>query len=273
MNLPALFPDEDYRFTMRFDRGSPEAFFAPSTGGAAILAERRKWLVEDEPAYASVLPEGGPLLAEFLEFLRAWPATRDSVSGIADDSATSCAEIGRRIEPDFLLLRADANGAFRLHAACVCFPSSWNLAEKMGRPLDEIHAPVPGLNPALARPISGFLAKLPPGISWLRANWGLSRSPELNQHPHRRLPRLDDTVRADEIFLRVEHQSLVALPRTAGVLFGIRIEVMPLDELRRDPGATAGLVRALRTMPEPVAAYKGIAPARVHILSMLEGAS
>ena len=40
------------------------------------------------------------------------------------------------------------------------------------------------------------LARMKPGISWERINWGLSRSPELNQHPSRKLPRLIETVLA-----------------------------------------------------------------------------
>jgi hypothetical protein len=110
---------------------------------------------------------------------------------------------------------------------------------------------------------------MPAGISWLRANWGISRSSELNQHPSRNLPRLDTSIRPDEVWLRVERQALVALPQTRGVLFGIRVEVFGLEEVLGDAAATAGFARALRTMPEDMAAYKGIAPARERILSFV----
>ena len=36
---------------------------------------------------------------------------------------------------------------WRLAAGSLCFPSSWSLDEKFGRPLQEIHAPVPGFGP------------------------------------------------------------------------------------------------------------------------------
>jgi len=271
-DLSALFPDEDYRLAMRFDRGRPEDFFAPTPAGAGLLRERRRWLGEEAAEYAAARPEGEALLAEMIDLLRGWTATRGVIDGLGGAAPDLCAELGRRLEPDFLLLAPDGTGTFRLHAGCVCFPSSWSLVEKMGRSLEEIHAPVPGLNTTLARPIAGFLGKMPPGISWLRANWGLSRSPELNQHPHRKLPRLDATVRADEVWLRVEHQSLVALPRTGGVLFGIRVEVTALADVMRELTAVAGLRRALRTMPEDMAAYKGIAPAHQRLLAFLDSA-
>lgn len=269
MNLSPLFPDEDYRFALRFERGLPEDFFAPTESGPRLLAERRRWLASEPNDGWALHREGEPLLDETLGLLRSWPATREAVAGLDIAKPKACAELGRSVEPDFLLLRRDDAGAFRLRAGCVCFPSSWNLAEKMGHTLEEIHGVVPGLNSVLARPISGFLERMPAGLSWLRANWGLSRSSELNQHPSRNLPRLDATVRRDEVWLRVERQALVALAQTGGVLFGIRVEVFGLEEVLRDAAATAGFARALRTMSEAMAAYKGIAPARERILSLV----
>jgi hypothetical protein len=139
----------------------------------------------------------------------------------------------------------------------------------MGRPLELIHDVVPGLNEQLGARIGTFLRRMAPGMAWQRANWGLSRSAELNQHPARALPRLDATVTADEVWLRVEHQALVALPKTEGVLFGIRIAVHPLARVKMDPAAVAGLRRALQTMSAEMAGYKNLATARDAIIGML----
>jgi hypothetical protein len=179
--------------------------------------------------------------------------------------------IGELLEPDFILLKHDReqNAGPRLVAGCVCFPSSWSLADKVGRPVEWIHSVVPGLNDQLGARIGTFLRRMTPGQAWLRANWGLSRSPELNQHPERHLPRLDANVTSDEVWLRVEHQALVALPKSGGILFGIRIAVHPLAEVKQDPTAWVGLRRAMRTMPELMAAYKGVSTARERILSLL----
>jgi hypothetical protein len=152
---------------------------------------------------------------------------------------------------------------------CVCFPSSWSLAEKIGRPLDAIHEPVATFNAQFATPVKQFLARMKPGISWERINWGLSRSPELNQHPKRRLPRLDASVSLDEVWFRVEYQSLVALPKTQGILFGIRLIIEPMEHLSRDPECARGLARALQTMPASIASYKGILPARDRLIELL----
>jgi dimethylamine monooxygenase subunit A len=183
----------------------------------------------------------------------------------------SALALGRTWEPDWLLLKPDAQGAMRLWAGCVCFPSSWALEEKMGRPIDFIHAPVPGLNESLGAQIDGFLRRMKPGISWLRENWGLSRWPDLNQHPARGLRRLDAGVSLAEVWLRVEYQALVALPESQGVLFGIRVAAHPLAAVKADATAAAGLARALKTMPDAMAAYKGLASSRERIVQLLEG--
>lgn len=242
--MSELFPDADYRFQMNLERGSVEEFFRATAAHETILSERRHWLDTDRDRHFAMLKEGELLLEEAVEVLGT--------------------DVGN-VEPDVLLLDAQ----LRLLGACVCFPSSWNLAEKIGRPLDLIHQVVPGLNEQIGIPIARFLSNLKPGYAWLRANWGLSRSGELNQHPERRLPRLEASTTFDEIWLRIEYQALVLLPRTHGVLFGIRIETYPLSEIRNNNVEAHGLARALRTMPEDMARYKGIAAVRESVARAL----
>jgi hypothetical protein len=185
--------------------------------------------------------------------------------------------LGAALEPDFLLLSPDADGTFRLRGGVLCFPTGWALQEKLGHTLEFIHGVVPGLNPALASPINQFLARLKPGTAFLRDNWGLAATEELNLHPARRaeLPALPapgertEPIARDRLWLRVEHQALFVLPKTGGVVFGIRIALHRLDDVARDRGAAAGLARALRTMPADLAAYKRIDGIRAAVLTMI----
>lgn len=254
-----LFPKEEFAFTMKFRRGEIGAFFQ-NIGGQRILGERGKWLREAPERHAAILPEGSDILRESIALAR-------SVG--VEVCEETLAGLGSAWEPDLLMLRASADQQPRLVAGCVCFPSSWSLEEKIGHPLDFIHKPVATLNEQFASPIQQFMARLKPGISWERINWGLSRSPELNQHPARKLPCLDAGVPIDEVWFRAEYQSLVSLPASNGVLFGIRLVIEPVEELRKNPEFANGLARALRTMPEPIARYKGLADARERIISLL----
>lgn len=272
MNLSELFADEDYRFHMGLRRGSAADFFQPTVRHDALVEERRRWLRSEPQTYSAFLPESGALLDECIALARDWESItleqRESVTALGTSRERGLL-LGEIWEPDFLLLRANEAGQFRLVGGCVCFPSSWSLAEKIGKPIHFIHGSVPGLNAQLGRQIDTFLAKLTSGAAWLRHNWGLSRSPELNQHPSRPLPRFDDSTTLEDVWLRVEQQALVALPTSGGVLFGLRITMHSLAEVKRDAATAQRLARALRTMPADVAVYKGLATARERVANLL----
>jgi hypothetical protein len=260
-----IFPAGDFGFHMRFRRGDIREFFANTSNGSAILNERRKWLDHNARECAAVLPDGEPILDEVLELAGSLGISMSGQSNPVD----TCVALGRVWEPDLLFLRTTPDSQPELVGGCVCFPSSWSFEEKVGRPLDAIHTPVPTFNAQFASPVKQFLARMKPGISWERINWGLSRTGELNQHPNRRLPRLNASVELNEVWFRIEYQSLVALPRTAGILFGIRLLIEPLSILIQEPAFASGLSRALATMPESVATYKGLQPARQRLIDLL----
>lgn len=265
--LGDLFPDGDYRFHLTLRRGGPEDFFAPRDSSGGLLAERRRWLDSGGRRYAQLTAEGEPLLAEFADLCAGW--------GLA--SAAGLEALGASLEPDFLLLSPDLNGSFRLRGGVLCFPTGWALDEKLGYTVGFIHDAVPGLNPALGSPIDQFLTRLRPGMAFFRDNWGLTATDERNLHPSRRaelpsLPRPGETAGALSlagIWLRVEHQALLALPGSGGVVFGIRIALHRLDQVARDRRAAAGLARALRTMPADLAAYKRVDGVRAALLTAI----
>jgi hypothetical protein len=228
-------------------RGEPREFFAPQDASGRVLAERARWLDMEPERYAAMLPEGEALVAEFGEMCVAW--------GLVEARTRSIAELGRALEPDLLFLSPDAEGNLRLRAGALCFPTGWALEEKLGHPLDVIHGVVPGLNPALGAQIRQFLAKLKPGVAFMRDNWGIAASDELNLHPARRVPPPALPVELERLWLRVEHQALVALPRSGGIVFGIRIALHRLDMLVGTEIAPR-LKQALETMPSQLAGYK-----------------
>ncbi len=133
---------------------------------------------------------------------------------------------------------------------------------------------MPGLNAALrAHQINAFLAKLQPGVSWERENWGLSADTELNHHPSRNLKKLDATATLDQTWIRLERQLFYKLPESGAILFGIRVSHHNAAELAKEPEAAARFARALETMPEDVAVYKGIGAARGALLALLNAAT
>ncbi len=263
-----MFSETGFQFSMRFDRGRAADFFSPTKGHDPLIEERRQWLREAPSTYAAILPECAPLLRETVALAKAWNNSLDlpsTCSGSFDDLLS----LARSWEPDFLLLKPTDNAMPTLVGGSVCFPSSWSLEEKMGGSIDFIHGVVPGLNESIGDKVRNFLNRMRPGVAWQRANWGLSRSGELNQHPDLNLTRLDGDTPIADVWLRVERQALVALPGSGGVLFGIRIETCPLAGLKGDPNATMGLARDLETIPQAMAEYKNIAEIRGRVIAWL----
>jgi dimethylamine monooxygenase subunit A len=273
LEFSKLFEASDYRFQMGLRQGELSGLLAPSRHRAKILAERADWLAEDPQRYSALYPEGNPVLAEVIETAQhdGHLAGTDLDSVLRNQTPLErCRALGRVWEPDFLLLASGLDGTFRLQGGCLCFPTAWDLSEKMGEPLWKIHGPVPTLNAQLGSKIDLALSRIQPGAVWTRQNWGLSRVPDLNYHPARQLQRLDARVTADEVWFRVEHQALLKMPRSGGLLFLIRVTVHPLADLQAERGAANGLRNALRTMPEVIAQYKGLANARQRIIALLE---
>ena len=162
---------------------------------------------------------------------------------------------------------------YRLVAAVLCFPAHWRLADKLGRPLEVIHAPVPGFGERLADPVDRFFASIQVARPVWRVNWSLVDQPTLFLPPeHRGIPRPISAEQAGaELWLRVERQTLRRLPRSGDVVFGIHTHVDPLEDAIDSPEAAQALAARIREMPDAMARYKSILPIRAPLLAWLDG--
>lgn len=272
MILSDVIPDSDFRHSMRFSRAPLGRFYGKTDDHDDLIAQRTRWIEECPGRHAVLLSEGEPLLQETAVLAAAAGGlseeTLADVSNRSDPKA-GCRMLGAAWEPDFVLMKFTGDGLPRLLGGSVCFPSGWCLEEKLGKTMEEIHAVVPALNAELNRQISGFLARIKPEVSWERSNWGLAATPELNLHPARQLPKLRDDVGASDVWLRIEWQSLAALPFSGGILFGIRLQIVPLTTVMEDTEVSRRLRRALVTMPPDMASYKGLSACRETLIRML----
>ncbi len=255
-----LFRGDRYRFEFGIRRGDFRWFDLPPKD-SPVLTERRRWLAQS--AVPVVFWQGAAegLVGEMLEL---FPASfRQECAGAGVERLRS---LSARWEPDFVLLQRDDRDEFRMVGGSVCFPSSWAPEEKLGHTVDVIHGPVPTLNEELGTRIRSFLAKQPAGQVFERENWGLAAVPERNLHPLRRQPRLTDSTGLNEIWLRVEHQAFCALPKCGGLLFIIHLVVHHLTEVLENAEVNSAFRQMLETMPDVIASYKGIEPARSGLL-------
>ncbi len=212
-----------------------------------LLEEQRDVVVATESAGNDASHE---LLIEVRENLR---AHHPGISLAIRKDEHPIVAASRFVQEDLCVLVRD--DAWRLRAACVCFPSRWNLATKIGTTLDEIHQPVPGYHEELARPTNAFFDRLKPDRAFWRLNWTLLDSPVLYQPA---VVRCSPSGRLDDWYFRVERQTLRALPRTNAVVFTIRTYVTSAATLReRDDTFVSTLLHALDTAPASVQTYKG----------------
>ena len=186
-----------------------------------------------------------------------WP---EPVSGVG----TLALETAARMVPEDLLLLAPRTRStdplldWVLVGAALAFPAHWVLAEKMGRPLAGIHQPVPHYDERLEAPMDRFFTKMQIGPISQRWNWSLVTTDKLFT-PHRteRQP-LPEHAGINNIFLRMERQTLRKLPVSGHVLFTIRSYTVPVSAWEKIPGALEDLVQILAEMSLPMRAYKGV---------------
>jgi hypothetical protein len=177
------------------------------------------------------------------------------------------------VQEDLVLMRRGEAG-WRLAAASLSFPSSWKLAEKFGRPIHEMHAPVPGFGGGTrnAELIARMFDNMRPETPMIRWNWSVYGDAELF-HPHNSpARRFGAGERADNAFLRVERQALRLLPESRDILFTIRIIVDPLEELERHSDAAriaTVLIEQLLAFNTEQLDYKGLTLERDRLIARL----
>jgi dimethylamine monooxygenase subunit A len=174
-----------------------------------------------------------------------------------NDLAEAFEELAGFIQEDFALLDAGEEGRGRTLLVDVRFPSGWRPERLVEADFSTIHGPVPGF-PAGDREAKAMVRAMTERGPYVRFVWTVSPLPDLDQHPGRLTPEVRRTAwaTASELWLRVERQVTVPLPRTRAGLFLIRVHLTPVSTLGADERTR--LRHALTVMPEDVRAYKGL---------------
>lgn len=149
-----------------------------------------------------------------------------------------------------LLTKQPDEEVYRLIGAAVAWPSDWHPAEKIGRPLRALHAPIAGYEEQLATGVDRFMETLRPGPIYARCNWFIAATGERRWLPDRPATQAFAHVTPDNagetLFVRSERQTLRRLPQTGAILFTIGIYVEPLGTL--SPANIAMLGKAVQTL-------------------------
>jgi hypothetical protein len=216
----------------------------------------------DQMVVAVDRPEVIAACQELDDLVADWWSPRDDAPAPPDGSLHPIVRASLRTQEDWCLLDGFGGEVPLLVAGCVCFPTRWILADKLGRSAAAIHGPVAFYDQQLAAPVDRFLGRLRVGAPVWRANWNLVDDDALCQaylpEPGRRLGCTPNNV-ADLVHLRVERQTLRRLPASGAIAFGIGVHQEPLRALETAPEELSRLLSAIRALPPETFSYKGLA--------------
>ena len=108
-----------------------------------------------------------------------------------------------------------------LTAAVLCFPASWTLDEKIGRPLSAVHATVDEYNVDIGKRVQRLFDGIQAGRPMWRFNVLQYVRPDLFQPRSENDARSTDEDYGSGAYTRTEHQALVRMPKSGAVLFAI----------------------------------------------------
>ncbi len=242
-----------------------EDAFGDSDRRSRQLAEKARLFDQRHDEVFAAGPEGLAASREVLAMVMAYLTGRHDSTPDAPDPNLHPLEAAARLVPEDLLLLAPPARRddpeildWRLVAAALAFPAHWVLAEKMGRPLAGIHEPVPHYAEQLETPMDRFFTRMRVGPISHRWNWSVVTTDKLfTPHRMRRAP-LKPGAGIDQIFVRMESQTLRKLAGSGHILFTIRTYVEPLSRWAGTPGALDSLADMLALMTPQMREYKGV---------------
>ena len=132
--------------------------------------------------------------------------------------------LGRLVQNDFCILQKKDNEHV-LTAAALCFPASWSLEEKFLKPLIDIHIPVKAYDGNIAKRVQRLFDGLQINRPVWRFNALYYEDPNLFQPRSVNQPRRKPAPNKANYF-RSERQTLVKLPESGAIIFGIHTFVV-----------------------------------------------
>ncbi len=260
-------------FTIGLSALDPARWIEPDADRDRYLTEKRTLaatrLDEVFRATDDSLPAQEECLAALTAHLSARHPQLMAETGLSDDKLPPLLRAGLLVQDDLVIMMKRAEGWF-IAAAHLSFPSSWLLAEKFDRPMEEVHEYVPGFQGGTrnAAMINRIFDNLAPGLPAERFNWSINWKEKLF-HPE---TGRNDSAEPEQAVVRVERQTLTKLPQTGAIVFTIRIYLDPVVLFEKHPDGrrlASSLADQLEGLSEPQLNYKGLDRQRSRLVARL----
>lgn len=267
----------------------PKRWLEPDDDLAAFLDEKRNLLATDHGAVFQQIDGSEAGQRECLDLV---------VSHLIVDHPGLCRRMGDRLEiagrnidlasdapplmtagslvQDDLVILSRRETGWHVVAGFVAFPSAWSLREKIGHPMDVVHAHVPGFSSGTrnAAMIGRIFDNLQPDLPAMRMNWSIYPEGDLFWPPERNAEANRRPFTAARNFVRVERQVLRRLPKAGDIVFSIRIYSDPianLSRLQNAPEIARALIQRLDGFTPEQLDYKGMTGKKAALIAYLNG--
>lgn len=194
--------------------------------------------------------------AEALRLIREWLAAQGVTAAAPAGDDHPLIEAARLVQEDLVVMQR-VGALWVLTAGAVCFPTHWSVTDKIGFPLDGIHAPVAHYESELSEKVDRFHDRLMAQSPVWRRNWAVIPTAELHLPAYGYPWKVVDAIEPDgsPMWIRSEYQTLRRLPQTSAILFTIRVQRAPLAVLQRRPDLAAKMLAAIETWDDAKRRY------------------
>jgi dimethylamine monooxygenase subunit A len=153
-------------------------------------------------------------------------------------------------------------------AGVVCSPSRWSIQTKLNSSMMAVHVPVPQYAEHVGKAVDTTMARLRTEQPMVRSNWTIEDHCALFQPIAPSGSLVQDPT---QLWIRMERQTLRALPQTGGSMFTIRTYQQPITEyVARGKDVASTLYSLVNRLPDDVAKYKSMLHYRESLLAWLE---
>ncbi|EAQ25136.1 heme-dependent oxidative N-demethylase family protein [Roseovarius sp. 217] len=198
------------------------------------MAERARLLAAARAEVLAVTEGADPAASELLQFVLDWlgqnaqgyeisaqHVRRPDGVVVPIDRRDPMGTLGHLVQEDLCIMERRGDEHV-LTAAVLCFPASWHLADKIGRPLTAIHVPVKAYDEGLARRVQ----RLFDGVQAGRPLWRFNALRYADATLHQPRARVQPSASADYPYLRSERQCVLRLPATRACVFSIHTYIL-----------------------------------------------
>lgn len=179
-------------------------------------------------------------------------------------------ELASLLVQEDLIIMKQIEEDYHLESASLCAPTRWSLKDKFRESLSKIHKEVPGYEQKIGKRVDSIFSNLPDDKIFERFNWSIFDSPELFQPINSKTLVEIQNLRPQELFIRVERQTIRRLEQSKSVLFTVRVHVDPITAILDSKRSIEDLITAISNLDLDMKNYKVITPFEENLINWLK---